>query len=52
MFRNALARGLWGCTDLLQIVQGGLIQLASKVVRKEPAWVDLVEHYTRIEKTW
>jgi len=45
MLRNARLREgmvhvLWGCADLLQIIQGGLIQLASKAVTagESKAW--------------
>ena len=32
MFRNITVRALWAVADVLQIVQGGLIAAASKVV--------------------
>jgi hypothetical protein len=30
--RNATVRAIWACADLLSVVQGGLIMLASRVV--------------------
>ena len=38
--REGIVRTLWGCADLLQIIQGGLIQLASKTVTagERKAW--------------
>jgi hypothetical protein len=33
--RNATVRAIWACADLLSVVQGGLIMLASYVVGEE-----------------
>lgn len=53
LLREGMVRTLWGCADLLQIIQGGLIQLASKAVTKdEPAWVSMIDHYCKADKTW
>jgi hypothetical protein len=34
--RNATVRAIWACADLLNVVQGGLIMLASYVVGEAP----------------
>jgi hypothetical protein len=33
--RNATVRAIWACADLLSVVQGGLIMLASYVVGED-----------------